>query len=375
MISAPIMLGIVARISHEFPEADLVHKGSSKQRRRHIIALYVDTLLRRRSGRGLNPQPQDARRWLGWLATWMKRHGRTEFYVDRLPPAWLQDVTDIRALKAKPRYWLPLTWGAATGAQFLIMVLGGRTDPLGLMFNGLGVTFATSFHIRRHNSSLTEPIQLVWKMRGRWIVPILLVAPLTLGAVLFGAPEAARSGQVVHVLLWTLGATLVSIPAVLALTIAPTGMSNQAGLPPGMRLRRSRRTAGQGALLVGLPIAVAVGIVRSFSTGDLILAFGTAVPFAMICVPSCWLIFGGVPILQYRALFRELERNGRGPRDYLAFLDWASEHLLLQTSGSALRFPHKEIQRYLTELWPSTDTHRTAKSIRRERMSFFLRRP
>jgi hypothetical protein len=351
MISDPIMLGIVAYVSKVAPEIDLVSTGSARYRRRHIIAAYVDTLLRRRAGHGPDYRPQDARRWLAWLATWTKKHGRTEFFVDRLPPSWINDITDIRSLKARPRYWLPLTGTAAVAVAELIIFLGGRVS-IAFAVNSMLVTMATTINIRKYNSSWAEPIQLVWTMRGRWIVWSLIGLPFALFGIMQNLLYEARA--ITEIPLWIVGASLASTPAILALSLTPVTMSNRAGLPPGDRIRRSRRTAWQGALLIGLPIALAIGIVRSFSSGDPALALGSALPFSVVSMTSCWLIFGGAPVLQYRALFRELERSGRGPANYLAFLDWARERLLLQAAGSALRFPHREIQRYLTESWPAS---------------------
>lgn len=74
-------------------------------------------------------------------------------------------------------------------------------------------------------------------------------------------------------------------------------------------------------------------------------------PLAVLNIGSTWLVFGGMPVLQYRLLFREIARQERGPRRYVEFLRWAAENRLLHPAGSALRFPHREIQRHLQLTW------------------------
>jgi hypothetical protein len=77
---------------------------------------------------------------------------------------------------------------------------------------------------------------------------------------------------------------------------------------------------------------------------------------AIFIMYACWKICGGHPVRQYDNLFGELQRTDRGPADYLGFLDWARERLLLEANGSALRFPHREIQRHLADTWEEPAT-------------------
>lgn len=99
-----------------------------------------------------------------------------------------------------------------------------------------------------------------------------------------------------------------------------------------------------------VPSAVARAGFMATAYGWLTAASYT-LPFAFTCGVCFWLVCGGFPSLQYRALFAALHSSGRGPKNYLAFLDWASSRLILSTTGSALRFPHREIQKYLSTTW------------------------
>lgn len=344
MMRSAIMLGLVARVSAADANAELVSEGSPSARRRHIISVYVDTLLRRRAGRRGGFAPEQGRRWLAWLATWMTRHNSTEFYVDRLPAAWIKDIGDIRTIKPKqPSMDAGLIVMAAT---YLLYLKGEAIEIAAVLISIMAVTLAVTINTGAHHSSTDKPIQLVWRIRWGWAFPALAVVPyIVLGAA--AAAGAADSGA-----LRVLAYMLLSTPlAMLAYSIAPTSAPDHAGMPPGARLRWSRRMALRGALWIGLPLAVVLAVPVTLIAKDTRYGLLSAAVMAVVLMAGVWAICGGIPVWQYSRLFREIRRSGRGPRDYLGFLDWAQERLLLEPNGSALRFPHKEIQRHLAESW------------------------
>jgi hypothetical protein len=348
MIRQPIMLGIVARISAANSQAKLVVAGTARHRRRHIISLYVDELMRRGPERTPRYRPEDARDWLAWLATWMS--GRTVFYIDRITPSMLAKVPDLPPRGPRSRAYVTRTLGAATIVALLGNFFIAPFRPETLILNAAPVLLMTWFNISNYHVSPTEPIRLVWTVRGRWLLWSAVAIGGTCVAVLLLDVLQGISPTTQEVILITATTALLNIPAVLAYCITPVSRPNTVGLPPGVRLRRSRRTAWLGALL-GLSLAGARGVLSAIVLSDPLFALSTTLPFAVVCATSCWLIFGGVPVLQYRFLFRQLHKTGRAPTDYLSFLEWARKQLLLHTSGSALRFPHKEIQRYFKENW------------------------
>lgn len=338
------MLGIVARVSAADANADLVSVGSPSARRKYIISVYVDTLLRRRASRRGGFAPEEARGWLAWLATWMTRHGATEFYVDRLPATWIQDIDDIQKIKPSRPSWDVFL--LVTVAAYLLYVEGGAIEVASATVAFMAVALAVATNMKAHHSSATEPIQLVWRIRWGWAFRALVVVPyLAVGAA--AAVGAADSG-----LLRVLAYMLLSTPvAMLAYSITPASAPDQAGMPPGARLRWSRRMAWRGALWFGLPLAAVLAIPVTLIAEDMRYGLLSAAIMTAIFMTGGWAICGGIPVWQYSRLFREIHRSGRGPGDYLGFLDWAQERLLLEPNGSALRFPHKEIQRHLAESW------------------------
>lgn len=347
MVREPLMLGVIAHLAVTRPERPLVDR-KARHRRRHILRLYVDSLIDQGG-----PRPpwgrDEVRRWTTWLARWMSNHGRTEFYVDRIPAKWLAEVMDARFGSRHIRRLLMRTLFVTVTVGAITSALVTPIHPLYVLLNVLPVLLATAANLRRNYVSDTMPIRLAWSIRGRWAVAIgigaVCLSILLALQVVLGSPLAAG-----HIVLVTLAATVLNIPAVLPVVIRPQSRPNRAGAPPGARIRRSLVTAWRGALFVGVGVAVLRCVLMAPAYGWATAAAYT-VPFGIICGVSCWLVFGGLPVLEYRALFAALRKSGRGPADYLDFLDWAQARRLLRPSGSALRFPHREVQEYLAGTW------------------------
>jgi len=63
--------------------------GSAQERRRHLLAGYVERMLQRRARSRSPTPPAQTLRWLGWLARSMRDHDQTVFYLEQLQPDWL----------------------------------------------------------------------------------------------------------------------------------------------------------------------------------------------------------------------------------------------------------------------------------------------
>ncbi|MFC7618344.1 NACHT domain-containing protein [Actinokineospora soli] len=351
LIGTPLLLGIIAQISALAPDAKLVSEGNAKSRRRYILSRYVDVVVGRHKGGHVEYSPQDARRWLSWLAAWMKRHGQSEFYVDRIPASWIADVTDVVSLRERPSIWAPTIYAVLLSAVVAGMFGGDWEALMTATAYGLPMLLLTKRHIGRFHRDASQPIRLVWRMYGRWLVPFVSALPFIFVAV-YVVNDALGLGQsTMDLLLVTLTGGTILAPIALVEVLAPQGMSNDVGLPSGARIRRNQRNAWLTAFGVCLPLVVLIAITRSLRVGDLALGFWGTLPLVVI-LPYCgWLVGGGVAMMQYRALFKVLAQTGRGPADYVRFLAWAQDRLILQTNGSGVRFPHREVRDFLAQSW------------------------
>ena len=94
LASNPLLLSMIAQAYHEKPIEDLP-KGSPDERRRQIFEMYVQNTFES-SGEKTRYTQMQTRGWLTWLARQMTRHGRTEFYIERLQPDWLPNAGSQR---------------------------------------------------------------------------------------------------------------------------------------------------------------------------------------------------------------------------------------------------------------------------------------
>lgn len=85
--STPLMLSTLI-VAYQGLSKVLV-TGSPTQRRALVFARYVERALERRGVKRISIE--QVRRYLGWLALQMYQRNKTEFYVERLQPDWLQN--------------------------------------------------------------------------------------------------------------------------------------------------------------------------------------------------------------------------------------------------------------------------------------------
>jgi hypothetical protein len=107
-------------------------------------------------------------------------------------------------------------------------------------------------------------------------------------------------------------------------------------------------------LIVGLIVGLAFGLIVGLVSG---LVIGLIVGLTLrLRRRDLW----NDP---YRDLQRQLERGGLVPQDYVRFLDFAAEHVLLQRIGGGYRFVHALLLDYFAEQWAESGG-RTAPEIR-----------
>ncbi len=90
LTSTPLMLSILMLAYHNMPVEDLLREASQASRQRQIFERYVERMLtRRRIDSRFSIQKTIG--WLSWLARQMKRQNQTQFSLEQLQPAWMED--------------------------------------------------------------------------------------------------------------------------------------------------------------------------------------------------------------------------------------------------------------------------------------------
>lgn len=86
LAASPLLLSVIALAYRGMPVDDLL-TTPPEERQQHIFDTYINRMLTRK--RSNNFRPEQAIRWLGWLAIQMRRQSQTEFYLEQMQPDWL----------------------------------------------------------------------------------------------------------------------------------------------------------------------------------------------------------------------------------------------------------------------------------------------
>jgi eukaryotic-like serine/threonine-protein kinase len=99
-------------------------RGALPERRRRVLADYVDEMLSRPRAASPAPSysPEQTLRWLAWLARSMRQHSEGVFHLDWLQPSWLPGAAQRRLVTLAPAVLMVLV-GAIVG--MLDVVLAG----------------------------------------------------------------------------------------------------------------------------------------------------------------------------------------------------------------------------------------------------------
>ena len=108
-------------------------------------------------------------------------------------------------------------------------------------------------------------------------------------------------------------------------------------------------TKGRYGLLAGILIGLLIGLL-----GGLLVAPGIGLLTGLLAAISVGLIFGleygGAAFLNHYIIRFVLKRDGCIPRDYVGFLDYAAERILLRKKGGGYIFIHRMLMEYFAGL-------------------------
>jgi hypothetical protein len=339
ILRVPLLLSLVTQTYLDTPRTQIPPVSNRTAWRRQLFADYVDEMLER--ARGLEEDPPyssaDMRRYLAWLGAVMRGHGQVEFFLERLQPSWLPD--------ARARVWYRL---------ICVLIFGGTTALVGLLVFSpiaavaIGLLLGLAFGLA---SEIRPVTALRWSWRGLYVGVFWgLLGGILLGGLL-GGRDGARAIGVIGALISGLIGGLNS------------GQVDEHDYSrPNEGTRRSLKTSlvvGAvsggllGGLLGGLVMMVAAwqvyGQVKAVIAG-LLLGVLIGLIFGLFLGLVGGLIYGGRAVVQHFVLRTQLRRTGAIPARFVAFLDFAAEHFLLQKSGGSYRFIHILLRDYFADL-------------------------
>ncbi len=197
--NTPLMLSIMTIAYQGMPIDSLSEQDTMDARRKFLFDIYVERMLNRR---GVNHRytPEQTRRYLGWIAKRMIKHGQTIFYIEKIQPVWLIHHRQSYALIA----------GSIRGLTFMVTLVVGGIFCFGVILNLpngilLALIFALSMGIafgifsgrasaRLENVRIAERLRFSWKQsinKAGWRLVVVI-----LGFGLAGFLQDLLGGQV-----------------------------------------------------------------------------------------------------------------------------------------------------------------------------------
>lgn len=333
-LESPLMLYVVTLAFGSQSTLPLAVGGSPAERRARVFQAYVEQMLLRRVAidRYLSEQTVH---WLSWLAVQMVAHGQTVFYLEELQFDWLPE-----RLRLPIRMTSGLAVGLANGLSYglLVGILAGMVaGPVAGWVLGPATGLIAAWRIGSKSTSNTE-IDRVEVLRWSWpgIGPSFLsflprgLVIVSLISLLDGLAHGLSSG-----LFFGLSLGLAAAP-VWWLISGVKFDEIETRVAPNEGIHRSARSACLVVMFTWLVCVISVCVLRHNR------------PFQVIWL-LCFLAGGlclGLPLggdacLKHYVLRVWLIRNGSTPWNYVKFLDYAADRILLRKVGGGYMFIHR----------------------------------
>jgi hypothetical protein len=127
-------------------------------------------------------------------------------------------------------------------------------------------------------------------------------------------------------------------------------------IQPNEGIRRSAGNAMFAALLFGVLGGIASGLMSGLSfglagiQGWLVLGIGFMIVFGVIFAFHFLILYGEIAVIEHYVLRWYLWRKGSIPLNYIAFLNYATERILLRRIGGRYIFTHRLLQDYFASI-------------------------
>ncbi len=360
LAQTPLMLSIMTLAYYRMPADIAISLGGGDLSRKLLFDVYVERMTRYRGG-DKEYAPEDAVRWLAWLAQQMAARNKTMFFLEGLQPNWLP-----RGRQRQYADRLKLVVG------LLVLLVGLLGGMIGLLVSGwpalavaaglavvaalLPVLFGRFLLRHRvHWFQIETTETLDWSWPHAW----------------FGSGAGAFVGALIGLPLSLIGDRNWSDGLPWALLLAGfLGLSqvlenalvrNDVKLrtTPGQGIERSQRNGwlvgGVSAAVTAVTLLLIAFISSLWLDFSLMRAAGWIVGGALYLGLVGGMLYGGLAFLQHRRLLAILQEDGVMPPDYVHFLDYAAERNLLRKVGGGYMFAHALLLDYFTKHYAGRD--------------------
>ncbi len=304
---------------------------------------------------------QQVERWLVWLATYMHQRRQSEFYVEKLQPDWLSGWAEL-SYKALARLLSGLGGGLFIGGAFAFLF--GRVGDLNLALAGgllfwlfSAAIFAVAYGVDRIEPSegfrfsrsgvregmIKAIVSSLFSPVGLWVVVGMLYGLLTRRF------DELAGALIVWLIVWL----IVGILGGLRKGLAIEPIEDADRLRPNQGIWQSARNGLRAIVLVCVILVVAGAVLGAlWHQGIDGLRGGAALGLflGIVLAPLTGMVGGWQACLLHMVLRLVLSCNGSMPANYVRFLDYASERILLHKVGGRYIFMHRLLLEYFRSL-------------------------
>ena len=368
LVATPLMLSVLTLAYQGNSVEALVAESSPKKR---MFATYVQRMLQRR-GTQTRYTPSQTIHWLAWLAKQLIQHNQTGFYIERMQPDWLSlQSRSYQMYRILVRLVAGFLIGISIGPPVGLLYgpfIGTLAGLMGWLLGGLiGWLFSLIVYQSGREIKLVEIVtwsgvrlqgELMVSSRMRFVGGIFSASVgLLTGGLFIGLIAGPVAGLI--------GGSVVSVFCVLFAWLC---MSLLGGLSSRMLSEHDRITPNQGihrsvrnSILVGLCFGLIFGLVTGLGIGlvsVLITKHPASLSFelsfglcgGLVGAVGAAMPRGGLASIQHYLLRLLLWRVGAMPLNYMSFLDYAAEHILLYKVGGGYIFMHHLLLDYFASL-------------------------
>jgi hypothetical protein len=345
LAQSPLMLSIMTLAYYRMPADIAISLGGGELSRKLLFDVYVERMTRYRGG-DKEYAPDDAVRWLAWLARQMAARNKTMLFLEGIQPNWLpreQQRLFADRLRLTVTLWLLLA--GLTAGLVGLLVSGWQTLLAALGFGvlaGLVPALLGRFLLRQrvnwYQIETTETLD--WSWPHAWFGS---GAGAFVGA-LIGLPLSFVGGNKwPEGLPWMLLlAGFLGLSQVLENALVRNDVKLRT--TPGQGIAQSRQNGwlvgGIGGVVTAVFLLLITYLCTLWLDFSFLPALGWIIGGAMYLGLIGGLMYGGLAALQHKRLMSALQSQDVMPPDYVHFLDYAAERNLLRKVGGGYMFVH-----------------------------------
>ena len=335
--STPLVLSVMKQTYQDGGEERLEALKSAEDYRTQLFEDYVARMFKHRKD-GSSYALEDIRRWLSWLAGLLRDSGQSLFYVEDIR---INKITDPGN---KYRLIFGLISGfifSATCGLFIVVVLG-LSYGLGAGML-VGIVLGVLAYIYAYNDEPAEELKVSYKgiLRGLMMAVIICLIGGFYFTAFYWWKYDINIWQSFNLISYIYFVIIMGIFAGVAGGVERSPARNRN--IPGMGIKASRRNM----LSFGLILTLTGYIMGLVTDGRVPPIFG-----GMLTGVTGGFLFGGNYLISHYLSRWHLVRSGNIPWKVIPFLNFCSDHILLQRAGGGYQFIHPMLKDYFAALPP-----------------------